>query len=129
MDKYFKKMASLDDGDKKDSFKNYFRFAGDLDVSDKISGTKVVNSGNKIDKINEYLITVVSGKRYPAVCELGVLMGSGRMIVNLEELKNLVESGCNIVNANVINADREMIEIEVQRYEYDKDMMERRSRF
>ena len=97
----------------------YFKVAGNLSNKKK----------SKLDEINDYLITVVSGEKYPSVCELGVLMGAGRMVVNLEQLKQLVETGHNIVSANVINADREMIEVEVQRFEYDREMMERRSRF
>ena len=141
MDKYFKPMDSLEI--KKGSEVNYadtyfktpgdlteengvsqFRIAGDLVDDNKTNGNK-----SKIEQINDYLITVVSGEKYPAVCELGVLIGAGIMIVNLKQLKELVESGHNIVSAKVINYDAEMIEIEVQKYKYDKDMMERRSRF
>ena len=120
MSTYFKPMDNLVDTNDRGKI-NYFKPAGDLNVDN--------NDKTKLDEINDYLITVVSGKKYPPVCELGVLMGAGIMVVNLEQLKELVESGHNIVSAKVINADREMIEVEIQRYEYDKDMMERRSRF
>ena len=119
MDKYFKKADDLSEikDEKKES---YFHIAGDLDA-DK-------NETKKVD-INDYLLTVVSGKKYDAVCELGVLMGVGRTIVNLEQLMKMVDEGYNIVSANVINVDRNMIEVEFQRYIYDEELMEKRRRF
>ena len=119
-------LEELAQADEKNS-SSYFMPAGDLDINNNSNSNS--NSNSKLDEINDYLITVVSGEKYPAVCELGVLMGSARMVINLEQLKELVDSGHNIVSARVINADREMIEVEVQKYKYDKDMMERRSRF
>ena len=41
----------------------------------------------------------------------------------------MVEEGYNIVSANVINADRDMIEVEFQRYIYNEELMEKRRRF
>ena len=117
---YFVRAGNLDEAVSKQT-PEYFTVAGDLDASDiKMDTSK---------EINDYLLTVVSGKRYEPVCELGVLMGGGRMIVNLEELKNLVDTGHNIVFANVINAEKGLIEVEVQKYVYDEELMEKRSRF
>ena len=117
MDKYFKKADDL--GVIKDEKKeSYFHIAGDLTV-DK-------NETKKLD-INDYLLTVVSGKKYDKVCELGVLMGSGRIIVNLEQLMKMVDEGYNIVSANVIGSN--MIEIEYQKYICDEEKMERWRRF
>ena len=126
---------------------SYFKPAGDLDYSksDSLDSNKVLGEGvgfkpagdllydNPINKeysyndVNDYLLSVVSGKKYDSVCELGVLMGGGRTIVTLEGLKQMVEQGYNIVSANVINTD--MIEIEYQKYIYNEEMMERRRRF
>ena len=103
-----------------------FRLPDDSDLlrSDNKSCT-VFEDG----KISDYLLTVVSGKKYEPVCELGVLMGSGIMIVTLDQLRIMVDSGCNIVSANVINAESGLVEIEYQEYKYDKELMDRRGRF
>ena len=112
----------------------YFKPASDLDDVnieriEKINNNKEIISkiDNNIDKINDYLLTVVSGKKYDSVCSFGVLMGAGRMVVSLSELVQMVEEGYNIVSANVINTN--MIEIEFQRYVYDQEKMERWRRF
>ena len=129
-DKYFKPAGDLDD-EKMYVEDSFFRPAGDLsnNASKKTNNNEEIVSklNNDIDKIRDYLLTIVSGKRYDNVCELGVLMGAGRMIVTLEELIKMVDEGYNIVSANVINAN--MIEIEFQRYVYDEEKMERWRRF
>ena len=112
---------------------DFFRPAGDLtDINSKMSkkinnNEKIIKKINNIDEIKDYLITIVSGKKYDNVCELGVLMESGRIIVTLEELMKMVDEGYNIVSANVINAN--IIEIEFQRYVYDEEKMKRWRRF
>jgi len=73
----------------------YFRPAGDLDI-------------NLTNKIDDYLLTVVSDKKYVNVC------GAGKTIVGFEQLKKMVDEGYNIVSAKVINADNDMIEVEFQ---------------
>ena len=119
--KYFRPAEDLVDTKRKTvSEDKYFRNPGDLNVGQNV--TK-----NKLDEINDYLLTVVSGKKYDGVCELGVLMGSGRMIVSLEQLMKMVDEGYNIVSANVLNDN--MIEVEFQKYVYDEEKMERWRRF
>lgn len=124
----------------------YFKPAGDLDDGliqpireskniNNINVKKINNINENIDKVNinnsnkldDYLLSVVSGKKYDRVCELGVLMGAGRMVVSVEQLMQMVDEGYNIVSANVINSN--MIKIEFQRYEYDQEKMERWRRF
>jgi hypothetical protein len=109
---------------------DYFKPAGNLnEITEKINDNEeIINKlDNNIDKINDYLLTVVSGKKYDGVCELGFLMGAGRTVVSLEELMKMVDEGYNIVSARVINA--KMIEVEFQRYVYDEEKMERWRRF
>ena len=121
-----------------------FRPAGDLIYDNDVSPIDMINidkqnvlldmdtkkenmNTNNSNFLDDYLLTIVSGKKYDAVCELGVLMGSGRIIVSLEELRQMVDEGYNIVSANVIGPN--MIEIEFQKYIYNQELMERRSRF
>ena len=119
MNNFFKSAGNLDDVSREN--KNHFMKAGDLSYQKD-------NVDNK-ENINDYLVTIISGKKYPAVCELGVLMGAGRTIVNYNQLKRMVNEGYNIVNANVINNNSDMIEVEYQKYIYDEELMERRRRF
>ena len=116
MNKYFKVAADLLE-EKKKLGSAYFRPAGDLDGS------------SKIDDINDYLLTVVSGERYPSVFELGVLTDAGKKIVRLSELKKMVDEGYNIVSANVLSYFDKMIEVEFQKHVYNEEMMENRRRF
>ena len=121
-----------------------FRPAGDLIYDNDVSPIDMINidkqnvllemdtkkenmNTNNSNFLDDYLLTIVSGKKYDAVCELGVLMESGRIIVSLEELRQMVDEGYNIVSANVIGPN--MIEIEFQKYIYNQELMERRSRF
>ena len=116
MNKYFKVAADLLE-EKKKLGSAYFRPAGDLDGS------------SKIDDINDYLLTIVSGERYPVVGEFGVLVDGGRTVVRLNDLKKMVDEGYNIVSANVINGSGDMIEIEYQKHFYDEKLMENRRIF
>lgn len=132
---YFKPAGELDEtivGNSKDgktivgnSTNMYFKSAGDLDnESDKAftpfkNPQEMVDSfrpagdlgetivGNSKDEIEDYLLSVVSGKKeYENIC------GGGRTIVSFETLRDMVDSGYNIVSANYINSD--MIEVEYQ---------------
>ena len=137
-DKYFQNARDLrlpDDIEELRDTDRHFKQLGDLEEEAleeddlRLPDEQINTSLSSLEKINNYLLTVVSGKRYEPVCELGVLMGGGRMVVNLQQLQNLVDTGHNIIWANVINAERGMIEVEVQKYVYDRELMERRSRF
>ena len=111
---------------------DYFKPASDLNkeiIIKNISEENKLKMINNIDEINDYLLTVVSGKKHPYVCELGVLMDGGRTIVSLKELQQMVDEGYNIVSARVINAVSGMIEVEFQKYVYDEEKVERWRRF
>ena len=140
---YFRPAGDLDDDEKRlifpkestdyftpfknpDEMVDYFRPAGDLNKEKNINITNnLINIKN--NEIDDYLLTVTSGKKYDSVCELGVLMGSGRTVVTFDELKQMVEQGYNIVKSSIISAD--MIEVEFQRFVYDEELMEKRRRF
>ena len=112
-----------------------FKPAGDLDdgLIRPLRETSNINENiekiniNNSDKLDDYLLSVVSGKKYGNVCELGILVGSGRIIVDVRELMQMVSEGYNIVSASVIGPN--MIEIEFQKYVYDEEKMERWRRF
>ena len=122
MDKnYFSKAGDLD--------KNYFSKAGDLVSEERTPSQKEVSpffktpgdipeqspkiSTNAID-VEDYLLTIVSGKKYDSVCELGTLVGGGNIIVDFNRLQEMVDLGYNIVRAKYIND--KMIEIEFQEF-------------
>ena len=119
--------------DGKDSGEGYFKQASDLESSmdgfrraEDLSlhtGIKTVGDSDR-SVVENYLLSVVSGKRYDAVCELGTLCGGGKTIVSFSQLKEMVESGYNIVSANYINQD--MIDVEFQQFR--KNMIEGRGR-
>ena len=129
---YFRAAGDLTPNSTAQGMTDYFKPAGDLNKETIIEKDFVKNEFNMMknkEDINDYLLTVVSGQKYPSVCELGVLMEAGRIIIRMNELRKMVEEGYNIVSANVINADRGMIEVEFQRYVYDEELMEKRRRF
>ena len=97
---YFSKPGDLSD--------NYFKKAGD------IQNTKRNDFSNK-NKIEKYLLSIVSGKKYRTVCELGTLVEGGNTIVDIETLQKMVESGVNIISAKYINDKMIMIEFQVFR--------------
>ena len=101
---YFKPAGDLPVEDKKDN--NYFEPAGDLPSNKGLEAS--------INEINNYLLSVVSGKRFDYECELGTLCGAGQTIVSFEELKTMVSEGNNIVKAECINP--KMIVVEYQLY-------------
>lgn len=101
-----------------------FKKAGDLETGfssfekqNSIKEESVVNSDSiKLkQEIEDYLITVVSGKKMGYESELGILSGSGIMFVSLDKLKEMYDSGnYNIVSAKFYNL--EMIEVEYEFY-------------
>lgn len=106
---------------------DYFKKAGDLNVSgidsDKLTTGNKMNdyfkspgdiASNDITNIEEYLLTIVSGKKYDNECELGTLVGGGNTIVDFNKLQEMVKLGFNIVNAKYINDN--MIMVEFQEY-------------
>ena len=117
MNEYFKVAGDLENHQVKDN-NNYFKVAGNLDndVSNKTNFNDL-KSKNIMPKeeIEDYLITVVSGKKMGFECELGTLCGEGEMIVSFEQLKEMYENGnYNIVSAQVFNP--EMITIVFENY-------------
>ena len=89
-----------------------FKQAGDL-IDDS------AYKKNSFDDMYDYLLEHVSGKKFDSVCELGVLMDAGRIIIGFEELKRMIDEGYNIVSASIINVEKGMIEVEFQKFVYD----------
>lgn len=109
----------------KQILKNSLKPAGDLagDINMNRSALKTKKD------IDDYLLTIVSGKTYGSVCELGVLVDQGSIIVSLEELKRMVNEGYNIISAQCLNANIGLIDVKYQCYLYDEKLMEHRRRF
>ena len=151
-DKYFRPAGNLDNNKsdmlyskKIDSKLTPFRNPGDINVDTKIdkkvlgeelgfkpAGDLIDDSAykkNSFDDMYDYLLEHVSGKKFDSVCELGVLMDAGRIIIGFEELKRMIDEGYNIVSASVINVEKDMIEVEFQKFVYDEELIERRRRF
>ena len=92
---------------------NFFRSAGDLSINNDVV-TVTQKDGLTEKEIDEYLLSVVSGEKYPYECELGTLCGGGCKVVNFMELKQMVQDGYNIVRAKTININT--IEVEFQQF-------------
>lgn len=109
-DNYFKMADDLNDN-------IYFKPAGDLDINKQ----EEKNNFNELEKnkIEDYLLTIVSGKKYNS--EFGTVMDAGTMIVSFEKLVNMVDEGYNIIRANIINIDKKWIEVEFQKCISKKD--------
>ena len=106
MNSFFKKAGDLVEENK------YLKPAGDL--------TNGFDFNNKSkEEIDDYLLTVVSGKKYDSVCELGVLCGGGRMVVGYESFNKLLSDDVNIINAKYIGPN--MIEVEFQQFKKDNN--------
>ena len=143
MNKYFKMAGNLDSSDtqtkKNDGLKlgePFFRRAGDLETPEKVNSTGLKSAnphfrragdldGKSLkEEIEDYILSVTSGKRYDAVCELGTLCGGGMTIVTFDKLKEMVNEGYNIVSAKYINDT--MIDVEFQQFRQDKQAERRR---
>ena len=120
MNKYFKKAGNLDE--------NYFRSASDLgepSVIDNIrdenkyfhpaGDLKVTNVNSNID---DYLLSVVSGEKYDSE----LVVGAGRIITDINRLKQMVDEGYNIVSAKCLHPTGSMIEVEFQKIRKDNNM-------
>lgn len=103
MDSFFRKPGDVDSNRGMSSF---FRNPGDIE-----SASEVVNLNTKKD-IEEYLISIVSGKKYANESELGTLIGGGNTIVDLNRLQEMVDLGYNIVSAKYINNNMIMVEFQ-----------------
>ena len=120
-EKYFKSAGDLAEEVTKES--NPFMMGGDLTDEVKKETNPFMMAGDLTDEvknvttvedINDYLLTVVSGKKIDYKCELGTLCGAGRTVVSLDKLKEMVLNGYNIVSAKCINSN--MIDVEFQEY-------------
>ena len=99
------------------SNKNYFEFSGDLDSNNKSIEIKddSISNVNNLD-VQTYLYSIVSGIKYDSESELGTVCSEGNVIISLNELQKMVDSGeYNIISAMYFND--EMIEIKYQQFE------------
>lgn len=120
MKNYFKIAGDLDKDlnriEETNNMHNYFRPATDLDVPNNSD----INNALKED-IENYLLTIVSGKHMNDECELGYIKGAGSLIVTFAELQRMVNDGSyNIIKAEYFNP--EMVAIEYQEYSKEKNM-------
>jgi len=122
-------------GDLETPGKDYFRPAGDLDSVPSKNGFRMPNESDlesnvltsrtgferagdletlTEEAIKDYLITIVSGKKYNYSNQFNNLVSGGRMIVTFDKLKKMVDMGYNIITAQYLNKD--MIDIEFEYY-------------
>lgn len=98
---------------------DFFKPAGDLDSpKSNFRLSEDLTTKSIKDKIEDYILTVASGKKYEAISELGVLCGGGKIIVTFEKFQEMVNDGYNIISAKCINTN--MIEVEFQQFKKDK---------
>ena len=103
----------FDSTDSKDYSNSYFQPAGDLEESKQHNIHSFENIST--EKINNYLMTIVSGEEYPYECELGTMCSAGSLIVNLHQLIEMANDGSyNIITAQCFNP--EMIAISFQQF-------------
>lgn len=98
MNNYFKSAGDLI---QEDSRSNYFKPAGD--ISNSVENITYINS---TEDIKEYLKRIQSGKK-----NYGPTLEGGRMFVSLDQLKQMVYDGYNIISANYFE-QIQMIEVE-----------------
>jgi len=112
---YFSRPTDLD-GDNLEEI--YFSRAGDLEPSKKNSNSFVfesdtMGSAKSSDEINKWLKTIVSGKKMYTPGFDKVPYSSGIILVSLEELKQMVDNGDNIISAEYFeNANLVSVEFE-----------------
>jgi len=120
MDRFFKMAGDLDvDNLYEDVVSNKSRLivSPNMNIQNKeYSETpKVLDSVDNLD-IETYLSNIVSGVKYDYESELGTVCSEGNVIISLNELQKMVDSGeYNIISANYFN--NEMIEIKYQQIE------------
>ena len=120
-----KKTAYYDDGTKQDEAVHQNSFFSTPEE-------KVVNKDtSRRDKINDYLLTVVSGKK-ESYSDDSISIEGGNLIVSFKELQELVDRGCNIIKAeclyvdeNVPDGSKDMISIEYERVVKKSEMRSR----
>ena len=104
---------------------SYFKRAGDLEpVPNNFKPAGDLSGKSLKEEIKDYILSVTSGQRYNAVCELGTLCGGGMTIVTFDKLKEMVNEGYNIVSAKYINDT--MIDVEFQQFRQDKQIERRK---
>lgn len=118
----------------------YFQTAGDLDdeaLAEKIEPQNEKNKDTflklnqkhgknileqeKINSINKYIDSIVTGKFYEYESELGTLIGGGYILVTLAELKQMAEDDSyNIIKAICLNS--KVIAVEYQQFEKENSI-------
>ena len=115
---YFKRGGSLEEPKQTNLF---LKPAGDLDTSKQISSFTFEEKKEQFlttpEEIKEWLKTIVSGKK-KSNYEFGKgnqAFSSGRILVGLDELKEMVENGDNIISAEYIDGIN-MVDIEFESF-------------
>ncbi len=113
---FFKPASSLEEPIK--TKETFFKTAGDLDTSTQNNSFKFQEKEETIqtqEEIRDWLKTIVSGEKKAnyALGEGFQITGAGQKFVSVEELKNMVKNGDNIIKTEYFdNMNMVMIEFE-----------------
>ena len=113
--------GDLEDIKVNDNESSYFQIAGDLDTPKQTNSFTFEEKNEQTlktpEEIKAWLKTIVSGKK-KSNYEFGKgkqAFSSGRILVGLDELKEMVESGDNIISAEYLEA-LNMVDIEFESF-------------
>ena len=116
----FKRAGDLAEDKTKDNGMSYFQRAGDLDTPKPNNSFKFEKKEETIqtpEEIRIWLKKIVSGVK-KSTYEFGrghQAFSSGRILVGLDELKEMVENGDNIISAEYIDGIN-MVDIEFESF-------------
>ena len=118
---FLKPAGDLEETKPNDNGMSYFKMAGDLDTPKQTNSftfeEKKEARPKTPEEIKEWLKTIVSGEKKSSY-EFGKgnqAFSSGRILVGLDELKEMVENGDNIISAEYFEA-LNMVDIEFESF-------------
>lgn len=118
--KWFKKADDLEESKSNDNGMSYFQRAGDLESSKQNNSFKFGKKEETIktpEEIKKWIKSIVSGKK-KGVYGFGEgpqVTSSGKMLVGLDELQQMVENGDNIISAEYFE-NINMVDIEFESF-------------
>lgn len=117
---WFKSPENLEENKLNDNGMSYFQRAGDLEESKQNNSFKFEKKEETIktpEEIKNWIKSIVSGKK-KATYGFGEgpqVTSSGRILVGVDELKQMVENGDNIISAEYLE-NMNMVDIEFESF-------------
>lgn len=117
---WFKSPENLEEKKSNDNRMSYFQRAGDLEASKQNNSFKLEKKEETIktpEKIKSWIKSIVSGKK-KATYGFGEgpqVTSSGKILVGVDELQQMVENGDNIISAEYLE-NMNMVDIEFESF-------------